>query len=170
MRTACRQLSSRCPDMEREEHSLRRKYEDLRLTLDTRTRELAQSQELYAKLKQRVLLSQAQDIGPGLSRTQTPIQRAGALDTSHGHAPSQLPRPVMSMGTRGGGVSTYFPDSPGYSKNKSGTATLVGWNKPAPSQRKGSPLFGSGSNLLIGQRQVYPVHHPTICLSGIMAH
>lgn len=118
--------------MEREEQSLKRTCEDLRLTLETRTRELGQSQELYTKLKQRVL-SQNQDINPGLSRSQTPIQGGAALDTARNHVQSQLPRPVMPAGVRAD-VSNNFPPSPGYSKTQPTSTTLVEWSKPALSQ------------------------------------
>ncbi|KAL2016154.1 hypothetical protein VTK56DRAFT_4122 [Thermocarpiscus australiensis] len=126
-------LTTKIRDMEREEHNLRRKCEDLRLTLENRTKELAQSQELYTKLKQRVLLSQSQDIPSGVWRSRTPAQ-AGALDAGHTQAHSQIPRPVMPVSARAG-ASTFFPTSPGYANTQPSSTSLVEWNKPAFSQR-----------------------------------
>ncbi|KAK4134206.1 hypothetical protein BT67DRAFT_497117 [Trichocladium antarcticum] len=121
--------------MEREEHGLKRTCEDLRLTLDSRTRELSQSQELYSKLKQRVLLNQTQNLAPGVSRSRTPVQGGGPFDAGRGHSQSQLPRPVLPPGTtRATAAASYFPASPGYPKSHSGPSTLVEWNKPAISQ------------------------------------
>jgi E3 ubiquitin-protein ligase CCNP1IP1 len=121
--------------MEREEHTLRRKCEDLRLTLDSRTRELSQSQELYSKLKQRVLLSQNQEIPPSVSASRSPMQAAGSVDAGQGQAHSQLPRPVLPVGARTG-VSNYFPASPGYSKPQPSSTAIVEWNKPVFTQRR----------------------------------
>ena len=126
--------------MEREEHALRRQCEDLRLTLDNRTRELSQSQELYSKLKQRVLLNQTQEAPPSVSRSRTPLRAHGTTDAGHREAQSQLPRPVMPIGAKAG-VSNYFPASPGYSKTQPSSAALVEWNKPTLSQREGCPTL-----------------------------
>ncbi|KAL2127680.1 hypothetical protein VTI74DRAFT_10318 [Chaetomium olivicolor] len=123
-------LTTKIRDMEHEEHALRRKCEDLRLTLENRTRELSQSQELYSKLKQRVLLSQTQEIAPSIARSQTPVQRVVTADIGHGNTQSQLPRPVMPVGAKAG-VSDYFPVSPGYSKSQTAPAALVESNKPS---------------------------------------
>ena len=128
--------------MERDEHALRRKCEDLRLTLENRTRELAQSQELYSKLKQRVLLGQTQEIPPSVARARTPLQAPRSVDASHGQAQSQLPRPVLPVGARTGAPS-YFPASPGFSKTQPVPAALVEWNRPAFSQRTVFPACTS---------------------------
>jgi E3 ubiquitin-protein ligase CCNP1IP1 len=126
--------------MEREEHTLRRKCEDLRLTLDNRTRELSQSQELYSKLKQRVLLSQNQEIPTSVSTSRSPMQAVGSVDAGQGQAHSQLPRPVLPVGARTG-VSNYFPASPGYSKPQPSSTTIVEWNKPVFTQRRCYSVF-----------------------------
>ncbi|KAL2267724.1 hypothetical protein VTJ83DRAFT_5001 [Remersonia thermophila] len=55
-------LTAKIRDMECEEHALRRQCEELRLTLESRTRELSQAQELYRKLKQKVLSGQAPEV------------------------------------------------------------------------------------------------------------
>ena len=154
--------------MERDEHSLKRTCEDLRHTLDTRTRELSQSQELYSKLKQRVLLNQTQDMAPGVSRSRTPVQGGGTFDASRGHTQSQLPRPVMPQGARVAATS-YFPASPGYSKSKPGSATLVEWNQPALSQRRCCSSIQLETSALMWREQVYPLRHPITCLSEILA-
>ncbi|KXX83193.1 hypothetical protein MMYC01_200229 [Madurella mycetomatis] len=60
--------------MELEENSLRRRFEELRHTLSARTKELAQFQELYSKLKQRALLSQTQDVSSGALGSRTSAQ------------------------------------------------------------------------------------------------
>ncbi|SPQ20007.1 50fc2991-50e5-44a9-8cf7-a27fee9fcc6f [Thermothielavioides terrestris] len=112
--------------METEEQALRRKYEDLRVTLENRTRELSQFQELYSKLKQRV-------IGSGIPRSHTPVQGAAAVDPTHGRAQSQLPRPIMPLGARTG-VPNYFPASPGYPKSQPNLNAVAQWNKPAFAQ------------------------------------
>jgi len=130
--------------MEREEHALRQKYEDLRLTLENRTRELSQSQELYSKLKQRVLHSQAQEPPPSVSRSRTPLQPAGAANTRHGQAQSQLPRPVLPGAARSG-ASSYFPASPAYAKARPASAALVEWNRPGFPQRRVGPDLDSGT-------------------------
>jgi len=122
------------PDMERDENALRRKCEDLRLTLESRTRELSQSQELYSKLKQRVLSSQTQEVPPSVSRSRTPIQAPPTGDAGHGQTKSQLPRPVLSMGARAG-TSNYFPASPRHSKTQPISGALMEWNRPVFSQR-----------------------------------
>lgn len=56
------------------------------------------------------------------------------MGLSREHTHSQLPRPVAPVSARAG-MSSYFPASPGYSKAQPNSATLVGWNKPAVSQR-----------------------------------
>ncbi len=130
-------------DMEREEQALRRKCEDLRLTLENRTRELSQSQELYSKLKQRVLMSQAQELPPSVARSRTPIQAPGSGDGGHGPAQSQLPRPIMPVSAPTG-APNYFPASPAYAKAQPSSAALVEWNKPSAfSQRTAFPYFTS---------------------------
>jgi E3 ubiquitin-protein ligase CCNP1IP1 len=120
--------------METEEQALRRKYEDLRVTLENRTRELSQFQELYSKLKQRV-------IGSGIPRSHTPVQGAAAVDPTHGRAQSQLPRPIMPLGARTG-VPNYFPASPGYPKSQPNLNAVAQWNKPAFAQRKCHAVSG----------------------------
>ncbi|KAL2258166.1 hypothetical protein VTK26DRAFT_8639 [Humicola hyalothermophila] len=123
-------LTTRIRDMEREEQSLKRTCEDLRLTLEARTRELSQSQELYSKLKQRVLHSQNRGISPGILRSRTPLQGGPVVDGTGGHPQSQLPRPVMPAGIRSS-ASNYFPASPNCSKMQLTSTTLHDWNKPA---------------------------------------
>ncbi|KAH6631915.1 hypothetical protein F5144DRAFT_235521 [Chaetomium tenue] len=125
-------LTSKIRDMEREEHTLRRQCEDLRLTLENRTRELSQSQELYSKLKRRVLLGQTQDTPPSVLRSRTPVQPAATGDTGHGQAQSQLPRSILPVGARTG-ATNYFPASPGYSKPQN-SASLMDWNQSVPSR------------------------------------
>lgn len=145
--------------MEREDHTLKRTCDELRHTLDTRTRELAQSQELYSKLKQRVL--NTQDVPSGVSRSGTPVQGGGAFDGPRGHAQSQLPRPVMPVGARGAATS-YFPASPGYSKTQPNSTTLVEWNKPVLSQRTCHPNVQPQTRALT-RGQTYPQRHPITC-------
>lgn len=128
--------------MEREEHTLRRTCEDLRLTLENRTKELSQSQELYSKLKQRVLLRQAQEMPPGVSRSHAPLQAAGAVDAGQAQIHSQPHQPVQSIGTRTG-MPNYFPGSPNYSKTQPTATTLIDWDKPGFSQRRAYFTFNS---------------------------
>ncbi|KAK4042825.1 hypothetical protein C8A01DRAFT_44183 [Parachaetomium inaequale] len=128
--------------MEREEHTLRRQCEDLRLTLENRTRELSQSQELYSKLKQRVLLGQTQEAPPSVSRSRTPLRAHGTADAGYRDAQSQLPRPAMPVGVKTG-VSNYFPASPGFSKTQPSSTAPAEWNKPTLSQQTEMPATPS---------------------------
>ncbi|KAK4126077.1 hypothetical protein N657DRAFT_654535 [Parathielavia appendiculata] len=126
-------LTQKIRDMEVEEQSLKRRYEQLRVTLENRTKELSQSQELYSKLKQRVLLSQTMEVPPSVSKSRTPMRAAGIADPGHGQTQSQLPRPVASVSARGG-PPEYFPASPKYAKTQPKSTALTEWNKPTTSQ------------------------------------
>ncbi|KAK4109902.1 hypothetical protein N656DRAFT_791442 [Canariomyces notabilis] len=127
-------LSSRIRDMEREEDSLRRKCEELSFALTNRTKELAQSQELYSKLKQRAL-SQNQNISPGISGSRSPLRTGSATETNYRHSQTQLPRPIMPVGSKVG-ASNYFPTSPKSSTTQPNSTAIVEWNKPRFSQRE----------------------------------
>lgn len=152
--------------MEREEHGLRRKCEELRHALTTRTKELAQSQELYSKLKQRALLGQTPAVSPGVSRSRTPRHPAGlAVDAGHRQAQPQLPRPAIPVGGRAG-ASNYFPTSPKYSNAQTGSAALVEWNKPRFSQREFFPSSGS-MQVADRQGQIYQPRRQATRQSGI---
>ncbi|KAK3904077.1 hypothetical protein C8A05DRAFT_14020, partial [Staphylotrichum tortipilum] len=131
---------------EREEHALRRKCEDLRLTLESRTRELSQSQELYSKLKQRVLHSQAHEVPPSVSRSRTPIQPADVANPRQGQAQSQLPRPVLPVAARSG-ASSYFPASPTCAKARPASAALPEWNRPCADHLRAEVPATPSSNI-----------------------
>jgi hypothetical protein len=118
--------------MEHREQALLRKCEDLRHSLGEKTRELSRAQELYSKLKQRVLL----DRSPGSAAGQNENLRSPPVQTIRDH-PLQPPaygRQVLSRTVPLGGgaaVPDYFPSSPMYTKSQIGPGTLAGWSKPA---------------------------------------
>ncbi|KAH7631348.1 hypothetical protein B0T09DRAFT_263053 [Sordaria sp. MPI-SDFR-AT-0083] len=102
--------------MELEEQGLRRKCEDLRRTLAEKSKKLDQAQELYNKLKQKVLLSQpANDpaavmgsrIGPETNRYDLQGQNSGGI----------------------GSRTNYFPDDSRSLRRHSVSESLEGWNK-----------------------------------------
>ncbi|KAK3688453.1 hypothetical protein B0T22DRAFT_535637 [Podospora appendiculata] len=64
-------LTAKIKDMELEEQGLRRKCEDLRLSVAEKNKKLAQSQELYNKLKRRLSKPQSQYL-PSQRRGMTP--------------------------------------------------------------------------------------------------
>lgn len=121
--------------MEREECSLKRQCEDLQLALEGRTRELAQFQELYGKLKQRVLHSQAHDLPPGALRSRTPIQALGVVPESHARTQPQLDHPTMPTSVKTV-IPDYFPASPGCPEARPRSEALVEWNTSAIPQRR----------------------------------
>ncbi|KAL2120807.1 hypothetical protein VTJ04DRAFT_4834 [Mycothermus thermophilus] len=127
-------LTNKIRDMEREEHALRRKCEELRLTLENRTRELSQSQELYSKLKQRVLFGQTQEVPPSLVRAQTPLPPAAPVDSDQRTSQQQPGRPVPPPTTRVA-TSNYFPASPGYSTTQPVASTNGSRNPRYPFQQ-----------------------------------
>jgi len=126
--------------MEREERELKQTCEELRKTLETRSRELEQSQELYTKLKQRILQGhqqqpkQQQPIPPTTPSSHTLFQTSNSPDPGRGHDQAPLARPLFSGGTRA--TSNYFPTSPRNTRPELSSTALVGWSKPAFPQRK----------------------------------
>lgn len=121
--------------MELREQGLIRKCEDLRLNLADKASELCRSQELYNKLKQRVLLEQspgsAGGVRPSKSAPTAPSpnfgnKRAHPLSYTH-----EATAPVISMASNTQ-VTDYFPESPSYSKIQANQANVgvVGWNNP----------------------------------------
>ncbi|AEO55193.1 hypothetical protein MYCTH_2050486 [Thermothelomyces thermophilus ATCC 42464] len=128
-------LTTKIRDMEREEHSLKRQCEGLRLALESRSRELAQFQELYSKLKQRVLHGQAQEVPPSVLRSRTPIRAPGAAPESHNRTQPQLGRPTMPASVRTE-IPNYFPASPGFPETQPRSEALVEWNTPEIPQRR----------------------------------
>jgi hypothetical protein len=129
--------------MEREEHALRRKCEELRLTLENRTRELSQSQELYSKLKQRVLFGQTQEVPPSLVRAQTPLPPAALVDSDQRTSQQQPGRPVPPPTTRVA-TSNYFPASPGYSATQPVASALATSGMPLSSHRMTTDPYTQG--------------------------
>lgn len=128
--------------MELEENGLRRRIEELRHALSARTKELAQSQELYSKLKQRALLSQAQDVSSSVLESRTSVQADATIDASYRQPHTQPPRPGVPTAGRSG-VSNYFPASPKYHSTQPGPTGLVEWDKPRLTQRKCFSQFNS---------------------------
>lgn len=121
--------------MELREQGLIRKCEDLRLNLADKASELCRSQELYNKLKQRVLLEQspgsAGGVRPSKSAPTAPspnfgTKRAHPLAYAH-----QANAPVIGMASNTQ-VTDYFPESPSYSKIQANQANVgvVGWSNP----------------------------------------
>ncbi|KAH6635234.1 hypothetical protein B0J18DRAFT_41408 [Chaetomium sp. MPI-SDFR-AT-0129] len=121
-------LTVKIRDMEREEHDLRRQCEELRLTLENRTRELTQSQELYSKLKQRVLIGQSQQTPPGAPRSQTPMRPHDTIASTHVQVP-QLPISAQHA-NHGLGRPNYFPASPGQPRAQTRSNLIADWNRP----------------------------------------
>ncbi|KAK4245473.1 hypothetical protein C7999DRAFT_16314 [Corynascus novoguineensis] len=128
--------------MEQEEHSLRRQCEELHLTLESRTRELSQSKELYSKLKQRVLRNQTQEVPPSLLRSRTRIQAIGAADAARAQAHSQLAHPAKPAGVRTA-VPNHYSASPGTSK----TRQTLSHRKAVHFRTGGRPANKSGTEL-----------------------
>ncbi|KAL2175580.1 uncharacterized protein P884DRAFT_310936 [Thermothelomyces heterothallicus CBS 202.75] len=129
-------LTTKIRDMEREEHSLKRQCEGLRLALESRSRELAQFQELYSKLKQRVLHGQAQEVPPSVLRSRTPIQAPGAAPESHNNRTQpQLGRPTMPSSIRTE-IPNYFLASLGFPETQPRSEALVEWNTPEIPRRR----------------------------------
>lgn len=115
-------------DMELEEQGLRQKCEDLRRTLAEKSKKLEQAQELYNKLKQKVLLSQpANDpadvmgsrLGSNTDRYDLQGQNAGGI----------------------GPTTNYFPDDSRSSRRHSGSGSVDSWNKPMDPQCESSLLL-----------------------------
>ncbi|KAL0471855.1 hypothetical protein QR685DRAFT_570584 [Neurospora intermedia] len=114
-------LTAKIKDIELEEQGLRRKCEDLRRTLTEKSKKLEQAQELYNKLKQKVLLSQpANDpadvmgsrLGSNTDRYDLQGQNAGGI----------------------GPTTNYFPDDSRPSRRHSGSGSVDNWNKPMETQ------------------------------------
>jgi len=121
--------------MELREQGLIRKCEDLRLNLADKASELCRSQELYNKLKQRVLLEQSPGsagVRPSKLAPTAPSPNFGNKRTHPMAYTHQVNNPVIGMpgNTQ---VTDYFPESPSYSKIQVNQANVgvVGWNNPA---------------------------------------
>ncbi|KAK1836629.1 hypothetical protein QBC39DRAFT_296795 [Podospora conica] len=128
-------LTAKMKDMELREQGLIRKCEDLRLNLADKASELCRSQELYNKLKQRVLLEQSPisaGVRPSKPAPTAPSPNFGNKRTHSLAYAHQTNAPVIGMpgSTQ---VTDYFPESPSYSKIQANQANLgvVGWNNPA---------------------------------------
>lgn len=116
------------PDMELEEQGLRRKCEDLRRTLAEKSKKLEQAQELYNKLKQKVLLSQ-----PANAPVDVMSSRMGSEASRYG---------VQGQNPAGIGSRTnYFPDDSRSSRRHSGSDSVDNWNKPMDPQCESSLLL-----------------------------
>src|SRR4051794_21334185 len=121
-------------EMEQREQAIIRKCEDLRHSLSEKSTELSRSQELYSKLKHRVLQDQSPGSAVGVG-IQPPNLRAVAAQnnirdnairqSSYGRQ-GQIPGHTASVGA-GGPVPDYFPSSPKYPK----ASNAVGWSRPA---------------------------------------
>jgi hypothetical protein len=126
--------------MEREERELKQTCEELRKTLKTRTRELEQSQELYTKLKHRVLRGdqqqpqQQQPIPPTAPSSSTPFQTSNSPGLGQGHAQVSFSPPLFSGGIHA--TSNGFPTSPRNTRPEPSSTALLGRNKSALPQRK----------------------------------
>lgn len=136
--------------MELEEQGLRRKCEDLRRTLAEKSKKLEQAQELYNKLKQKVLLSQpANDpadvmgsrIGPETNRYDLQGQNSGGI----------------------GSRTNYFPDDSRSSRRHSGSESLDNWNKPMDPQCKSSLLLRYTDITLTNLQFLYPEPQLATC-------
>ncbi|KAK3398486.1 hypothetical protein B0T20DRAFT_353999 [Sordaria brevicollis] len=103
--------------MELEEQGLRRKCEDLRRTLAEKSKKLEQAQELYNKLKQKVLMSQ-----PANDPVDVMGSRMGPEASRYG-LQGQNP---AGIGSR----TNYFPDDSRSSRRHSGSESVDNWNKP----------------------------------------
>ena len=133
-------------DLEHREQALVRKCEDLRHSLSEKTKELSRSQELYSKLKQRVLL----DRPPGSAivgnsshlRAPTPNSPNVREGPIHPGAYGRQPHiPGQSAPIAGGAPAPdYFPASPRYTKAQTGPATLVGWTRQMAPHGRGIPV------------------------------
>ncbi|EGO59540.1 hypothetical protein NEUTE1DRAFT_99708 [Neurospora tetrasperma FGSC 2508] len=107
--------------MELEEQGLRRKCEDLRRTLAEKSKKLEQAQELYNKLKQKVLLSQPAN------------DPADVMGSRLGSNPDRYDL----QGQNAGGIgptTNYFPDDSRSSRRHSGSGSVDSWNKPMDPQ------------------------------------
>ncbi|KAK3323558.1 hypothetical protein B0T19DRAFT_401878 [Cercophora scortea] len=132
-------LSAKMKDMELEEQALRRKCEDLRLSVAEKERKLVQSQELYNKLKQRVLLSQSPALSPEALRPRNSAEVDATLTdrlpppSTHGNQ-GQGPLRGMGGGDRGGRTD-YFPANTSYTRAQpnynSITPQCKSYSKPA---------------------------------------
>nr|CAE85539.1 hypothetical protein [Neurospora crassa] len=107
--------------MELEEQGLRRKCEDLRRTLTEKSKKLEQAQELYNKLKQKVLLSQ-----PANDPADVMSSRLGSNTDRYD-----------LQGQNSGGIgptTNYFPDDSRSLRRHSGSGSVDNWNKPMDTQ------------------------------------
>lgn len=137
--------------MELEEQGLRRKCEELRRTLTEKSKKLDQAQELYNKLKQKVLLSQ-----PANDPTGVRGSRLGS-DVSRYDLQGQN---ADGIGSR----TNYFPDDSRSSRRNSGSETMGGWTKPVEPQCEFSLLLCYIGVSLTVLQLPYPEHQLVICL------
>jgi len=143
-------ISLTIPDMELEEQGLRRKCEELRAALAEKNKKFEQTQELYNKLKHRVLLEQRPDSPPDMlgPRGSTVVDAGGGGGpfTSRLTRPPSLyrtddqspPRGSMHGGEKVPERSNYFPTtSSRHSRTQGGgsVAAPMGWGK-STSQRE----------------------------------
>ncbi|KAK0629953.1 hypothetical protein B0T17DRAFT_205101 [Bombardia bombarda] len=119
-------LTSKIEAMEQGEQALRRKNESLRVTLAEKSRKLAQSQELYSKLKQRILQSESPVV-----MNEILGRRVSAEDCGPGPYGQQTDSP--RLGPNGGNQrepSDYFPSDSEYSRNQAGPTAIAAWGEP----------------------------------------
>ncbi|KAK0645612.1 hypothetical protein B0T16DRAFT_329143 [Cercophora newfieldiana] len=138
-------LGSKVKELEQREQALVRKCEDLRHSLSEKTKELSRSQELYSKLKQRVLLDRSPGSAAGQNHKPRPGPVQNILDSSlHTGAYGRQPQFSGPHAPLGGGnaVPDYFPTSPNYTKAQAGPSAHVGWARPVASQGNMSPSRG----------------------------
>jgi hypothetical protein len=130
-------------EMEQREQALIRKCEDLRHSLSEKSKELSRAQELYSKLKHRVLQDQSPGSAVGVG-IQPPNLRAVAAQNNMRdnaiHQPGygrqgQIPTHTASVGV-GAAVPDYFPSSPKYPK----ASNAVGWSRPAATHGLYTPI------------------------------
>ncbi|KAK3379891.1 hypothetical protein B0T24DRAFT_663978, partial [Lasiosphaeria ovina] len=139
-----RTLTAKIRDMETEQQELRRSCEDLRLTLSDKKNELMRSQELYNKLKKRVLLDQTSNNAPDVGRVRPATETESRPYSSLYSQQSQGPLRIMP-GSERDAVPNYFPTTPNFPaapsfpRVQSGPKALIGWDKPAPTQQISSP-------------------------------
>ncbi|KAK3353524.1 hypothetical protein B0T25DRAFT_568721 [Lasiosphaeria hispida] len=147
-------LAAALKDKELQEQGLARKCDDLRAALADKSNELTRSQDLYNKLKQKVLLGQSPGATPGGMRSKAAVEidipgprdrfaRPGVYEQQ-----PQLPSRVLLVGD-GETVPNYFPGSD-HTNAQTGSASAVGWSKPMASHSCRQNRHTSNSSLSWG--------------------